>query len=107
WCSEAAFAVVIAAAALTEACCGPCRYCGQSGDAARAGAGRAAAMTSPSIEIEWRTREPPSPACPQAPPGYQIHEAVATNAGAGGRYPVKWYTWTSHCHETAVNSHLR
>src|SRR5690348_5182636 len=66
WCSDAAFAVVIAVAVLTEACCGPCRYCGQSVDAARAGAGRAAAMTSPKTPIEWRTSRTSGPSLPAA-----------------------------------------
>src|SRR5215831_10764559 len=30
WAAEAAFAGVNAVAGLTELCCGPCRYCGQS-----------------------------------------------------------------------------
>src|SRR5215467_13934214 len=39
WCAEAAFDGVNAVALLTELCCGPCSYCGQSrfGAAVRAG----------------------------------------------------------------------
>src|SRR5215469_951807 len=38
WVAEAAFDGVNAVAGLTELCCGPCRYCGQSRAAADAGA---------------------------------------------------------------------
>src|SRR5215472_484281 len=36
WCAEAAFDGVNAVALLTELCCGPCSYCGQSRFTARA-----------------------------------------------------------------------
>src|SRR5215470_6325970 len=38
WVAEAAFDGVNAVAGLTELCCGPCRYCGQSRAASDAGA---------------------------------------------------------------------
>src|SRR5215470_15330624 len=49
WCTEAAFAGVNALALLTELCCGPCSYCGQSrfGAAARAGPAAAAPADAP------------------------------------------------------------
>src|SRR5690348_4852266 len=46
WVADAAFDGVNAVAGLTELCCGPCRYCGQSRlapDAAAAGTGLATA----------------------------------------------------------------
>src|SRR3954453_10774795 len=54
--TDDAFAGVNAVAALTEACCGPCRYCGQS-VAARAGEGTATANRRASIQIGRRTAE--------------------------------------------------
>jgi hypothetical protein len=52
--TDAAFAVVNAVAALTDVCCGPCKYCGQSVVAANAGAGAAAAIMNARIERGYR-----------------------------------------------------
>src|SRR5262245_46679312 len=47
WCAEAAFDGVNAVALLTELCCGPCSYCGQSRFGARACLAAAALAGAP------------------------------------------------------------
>src|SRR5215813_6115582 len=49
WCAEAAFDGVNAVALLTELCCGPCSYCGQSRFGARACLAAAALAGAPAV----------------------------------------------------------
>src|SRR5215470_8313469 len=57
WVAEAAFDGVNAVAGLTELCCGPCRYCGQS----RAASGPAAADTGSEAATDADSTKPASP----------------------------------------------
>src|SRR5215470_19958066 len=57
WVAEAAFDGVNAVARLTELCCGPCRYCGQS----RPAPDPAAADTGPATTAGADSTKPVSP----------------------------------------------
>src|SRR5215468_11329411 len=56
WCAEAAFDGVNAVALLTELCCGPCSYCGQSRFTARAGFAAAAVAGAPAAPAAGSVR---------------------------------------------------
>src|SRR5436305_4393988 len=58
WLADAAFDGVNAVAALTELCCGPCRYCGQSSPGPAAGA----APANPACENSATPASPPTAA---------------------------------------------
>src|SRR5260370_1794885 len=75
WCAEAAFDGVNAVALLTELCCGPCSYCGQSRLTARAGlaatalaGGAASAAAGAPRGTRNRPPRPNAPTHPAPPP---------------------------------------
>ena len=58
WCAEAAFDGVNAVALLTELCCGPCSYCGQSRFGAAVRAGLAALADAPAAPAAGTSVKP-------------------------------------------------
>src|SRR5262249_2445129 len=97
WVADAAFDGVKAVAGLTELCCGPCRYCGQSrlGPAAAA-TGACASTTTPTrpdipsrarARVKRRIADIPAPLRRQrAVPPRRVQQRLSTRPAAKRRY---------------------